>query len=90
MGITNLASRIANRESSIGLIVSQCLVDGHQVDAVLDVPGYSGCKKAMPTPARLAASAGSWKWDLGVGSCLLGAGSWKLRLATASEDLLPR
>lgn len=42
------------------------------------VPGYSGCKKAMPTPARLAASAGSWKWDLGVGSCLLGAGSCDL------------
>lgn len=40
----------------------------------------------MPTPARLAASAGSWKWDLGVGSCLLGAASWELEAATCHRQ----
>lgn len=72
--------------STIGLIVSQSVSRGWPSS------GYSGCKKAKPTPARLAAS---WELEMGYGSwefgiCELRAASWKLELATASEDLLPR
>lgn len=64
-------SGIANLASSIGLIVSQSVSRGWPSS------GYSGCKKAKPTPARLAASwelemeYGSWEfgiWELGAGS----------------------